>query len=187
MKAKRPERYETLGRVRKHQEQQRAQALAKARRRVRALEEQCRELESYQRRILEEAERHSAEPKARRMEALYQFQRHLGQLADKKEAEIDGLLREVEERRLAFDEAVKNRRIIERLVERAEENTRKHFARRTQSLQDEFASVHFARESMSQRRESEAERDDKVSGNSLPVRRLLPRGFSRARGGDGEA
>ena len=187
MKAKRPERYETLGRVRKHQETQRAQALAQVRRTVRELEEQRHELESYQKRILVEAGRQSTEPKARRMQALYQFQRHLGLLTDKKEVEIDGLTQEVETRRLAFEESVKNRRIVERLVERAEEDARKHFARRTQRLQDEFASVHFARESLSQRRESEAEHDDKVSGNNFSVRRLLPSGLNRAGGGHGEA
>lgn len=186
MKAKRPERYATLGRVRKHQETQRAQALAQIRRTVGELEEQCHELESYQERILSEAKRQAAEPKARRMQAFYQFQRHLGALTEKKEAEIDGLRLEVEERRLAFEEAVKNRRIIERLIERAKKDSREDLARRTQRLHDEFASVHFARESRSQRRASEAELDED-SRNSPPVRRLLSGGIDRTRAGHGEA
>ena len=154
MKGRRPERYATLARVRKHQEEQKALALAQARRTVRDLVEQCRELESHQRRILDEAARQAAEPKASRMQAVYEFERHLSWLTEKKEAEIEEKRRDAEEQRQAFEEAFKKRRIIERLIEKAEEDVRERFKYLTQRSHDEFASIHFARESLSQRKEN---------------------------------
>ena len=184
VKVGRPERYATLARVRKHQEEQRAQALAQARRVVSGLEEQRRELEAYQKRILEEAGRQASEPVAGRMRALYLFERHLGRLGDEKGIEIEAGRHDAEERRGEFEEAVKQRRIVERLIEKAEEDVQDRIRRRTQRHHDEIAAIQFARESLKQRRENEADRHAKDPWNRRPGRRLFSSGAHRSYGGD---
>ncbi len=187
MKVRRPERYETLARVRKRQEEQRAQVLAQARRVVSSLEEERRELETYQKRMLEEAGRQASEPVAGRLRALYLFERHLCRLADEKEVEIEARRHDAEERRGEFDEAVTRRRIIERLIEKAEEDIRHSVRRRTQRQHDEIASIQFARESLRQRRENEADRHAQDPWNRRPRHRVFSGGADRSDGGDGPA
>lgn len=154
MRIRRPERYATLARVRKHQEEQKAHALAQARRAVRGLEEQRHELEAYQERVLERAADHASEPVAGRMRALYMFERHLGRLVDEKDLEIEAGIRDAEDRRRDFDEAVKQRRIIERLIEKAREGLQERFRRREQRHHDEIATIQFAGDSLRRQREN---------------------------------
>lgn len=187
MKARRPERYATLARVRKHQEEQQAKALAEARRVVSGLVEERHELEAYQRRILEEAGRQASEPVAGRMRALYLFERHLVKLADEKDVEIEAGRHDAEARRGEFEEAVKRRRIVERLIERAEEDVQDRIRRRTQRQHDEFATIQFARESLRQRRENEADRHDEDPWNRRPGHRVFSGGAHWSYGGDGPA
>lgn len=148
MRMRRPERYAMLARIRKRQEEQRAQALAQARRVVHGLEEQRHELEAYQKSVLERAADHAPGPVASRMRALYQFERHLVWLAGKKELDIEAGMRDTEDRRREFDEAVKQRRTIERLIEKAQKGLREEFRRREQRHHDEIASIQFARDSV---------------------------------------
>lgn len=148
MRMRRPERYATLARIRKRQEEQKAQALAQARRVVQGLEEQRHELDAYQERVRERAADHASEPVAGKMRTLYLFERHLGWLADKKDLEIEAGVRDAEDRRREFDEAVKQRRTIERLIEKAQEGLREESRRREQRHHDEIASIQFARDSV---------------------------------------
>ena len=140
MRIRRLERYATLARVRKHQEEQKAQVLAQARRVVRGLEEQRRELEAYRERVLERAADQASGPVEAQMRALYLFERHLGRLADEKDVEIDAGVSDAEERRSEFEEAVKQRRIIERLIEKTGEGLPEKFRRRLQAPPAELAS-----------------------------------------------
>lgn len=151
MKTTRAHRYATLLRVRKHQEDLKVQVFAKAQRRVRDLQTEREELLAYQQRVLEEAGRQAAEPVADRLEALYRFDRHLGKLTDEKDASIVAQQREVDERHRELGEAIKQRRIIERLIELAEQKAKEEFKRQEQRRQDEFASIRFARNKMNDR------------------------------------
>ncbi|MCH8204157.1 MAG: flagellar FliJ family protein [Candidatus Hydrogenedentes bacterium] len=187
MKVRRPERYATLARVRRHQEEQRAQVLARARRVVSGLEDQRGELESYRQRILEEAGRQASEPVAVRLRALYVFERHLGRLADDKDVEIEAGRHDADARRGEFEEAVKRRRIVERLIEKAEEDVHHRIRRREQRHHDEIAAIQFARESLRQRRENEADRYAEDPWNRGPGHRLFSSGARRSYGGDGPA
>lgn len=184
MRIRRLERYATLARVRKHQEEQKAQVLAQARRVVRGLEEQRRELEAYRERVLERAADQAAGPVAAQMRALYLFERHLGRLADEKDVEIESGMRDAKERRSEFDEAVKQRRIIERLIEKAREGLHEEFRRRSQRHHDEIASIQFARDSLRQRRENEADRHAKDFRSSGSGHRLFFGGGHHPYGGD---
>ena len=187
MKVRRPERYATLARVRRHQEEQRAQALARARRVVSGLEDQRRELEAYQKRILEEAGRQASDPVAADLRALYVFERHLVRLADDMDVEIEARRHDAEGRRGEFEEAVKRRRIVERLIEKAEEDVHDRIRRREQRQQDEIAAIQFARESLRRRRESETDRYAEDPWNRGAGHRLFSGGARRAYGRDGAA
>ncbi|MCH7910071.1 MAG: flagellar FliJ family protein [Candidatus Hydrogenedentes bacterium] len=187
MRIRRPERYATLARVRKHQEEQKAHALAQARRVVGGLEEQRRELEAYQKRVLERAADHASEPIAGRMRALYLFERHLGRLADEKDLEIEAGTRDAEERRREFDEALKQRRIIERLIEKAQKGLQKRFRRSEQRHHDEIASIQFASDSLRLQRENEADRHAKDSRSSGSRHRMFSSGAHHPHGGDRSA
>lgn len=185
MKLRRPEQYETLARVRKLQADQKAQELAYARNKLKNLELQREELEAYQRRVLEEAGRQAAEPIPERMRGFYRFERHLGRLADAKGAEIETYRREVEERREHFEEAVRKRRIVDRLIEKAEQRIRERFDRHEQRFHDEVASIQFARRNLNQRRKERANEHAESSRNTRAGGYRLSGGAHRAHGGDG--
>lgn len=186
MKIKRIERYATLLRVRKRQEDLKVQAFAQAQRVVRDLETERDELFAYQRRVLEEAGRQAVEPVAGRLEALYRFDRHLGKLADEKDAKIVAQQGEVDDRRRELDDAIKQRRIIERLIEIAELEAKEEFNRQDRRLQDEFASIQFARNRMNDRRLAKMEPNGEDNWNSRPGDRLLLGGSSHPAGDHGQ-
>jgi len=55
---------------------------------------------------------------AREVRAYYQYERHLARLIDEADSEIRRLRRVAEERRLELEEAMKRRRMVEKLCER---------------------------------------------------------------------
>lgn len=111
--------YDTLLRIRRRQEDLKAEALAAARRRVGAAERQRTELAQQQRRTLEEA----GQAARRRFDAAdvrryYQYERHLAGLTVELDARIAELRNNAETRRDELEEAMKDRRIVEKLKER---------------------------------------------------------------------
>lgn len=145
MAARRPEHYSTLLRIRKRQEDLKAQALAAARRAVGNAERQRVELEDQQRGALDDASR-AAVPvvDGPRVDQFLHYGRHLGRLAVAKDSEIIGLEKVAEERRVELEETMKERRIAERLVERAERAIFQKARNAEQELNDESASVRAA-------------------------------------------
>ena len=112
-------RYNTLLRVRERQEELKAAALVATRQRRRAAERERAELAAEQLAALR-----AAGVKARqRFEAAevrryYQYERHLAELVDRKDADIVAVHEEEETCRAELEEATKQKRIVERLKER---------------------------------------------------------------------
>ena len=138
-------RFETLLRVRKRQEDLKAQALAIARTQHAALRRQRRELEERRRALLKEAGvAPGVEFEAARVEGLYLFERHLGRRADAKDAEIALHGRVVQAARTELETAMAQKRMMEKLIERAERAERAEAVRREQRWHDESSVMRFA-------------------------------------------
>ena len=137
--------YTTLLRVRKRQEERRALALAKALREQQHAEAERAHLTAEQRRALERAGDTAQEAfDAAEVRCYYQYERHLAQLGDAKDAEIREFTRMSSVRRLELEEATKNKRMIERLRERTEEILHAQSRRDEQRRLDEVATNHAA-------------------------------------------
>ena len=138
-------RYEVLLRVRKRQEDIKAQALAVRRNEHAALRRQRRELEERRRAMLKEADiPRGARVEPRKLEALFQFERHLARRSDAKDAEIAMHGVAVQQARAELESALAQKRIMEKLIERAEAVERAHALRREQRSHDESAVIRFA-------------------------------------------
>ena len=114
-----PVQFDMLLRVRKRQEDLRAQALAAARRDVMTAERQREALLEQQRETFAEAGKHArAQFDAREVRMYYQYERFLARLVDDKDVAIGQFRRVAEEKRVELEEAMKRRRIVEKLIER---------------------------------------------------------------------
>lgn len=135
-----PAQYDTLLRIRKRQEDIKAQALAVTRRSIRIAERQRADLAKYQRLTLEKAGALALErfdPSEVRM--YYQYERHLATLIDEKDASILELRSAAEERRAELEDAMKRRRIVEKLQERLQSAFMKQVRKDEQTRADEVA------------------------------------------------
>jgi flagellar export protein FliJ len=145
MAADRIARFGTLLRVRKRQEDLKAQALAIARTEHAALRRQRRELDERRRALMKEADvRPGAAFEPTRVEAIYQYERHLGRRSDAKDAEIALHGRTVQAARTELESAMAQKRIMEKLIERAEKAERAEAVRREQRWHDESSVIRFA-------------------------------------------
>jgi flagellar export protein FliJ len=141
-----PKAYDTLVRVRKTQEDLRAQHLATARREVQAATAQRNEIEREQVRMLEEAgARLRDQFDASDVRRFYQHERHLAQLGVEKDIEIRELEAAAEKRRQELEAASKRRRVVERLQERKRAAYIKHVNKLEQQQLDETAAAYAAR------------------------------------------
>ena len=114
-----PTPYDTLFRVRKRQEDQKAQALGMVRRDIQTTATRRDEIAREQRRTLDSAAAESqGKFDAEEVRRYYQYERHLAQLAVEQDAELARLRSVEEERRLELEDAIKQRRMVERLCER---------------------------------------------------------------------
>lgn len=119
MPPRRPEQFNTLLRIRRRQEDLRAAALGAARREVQRAESQRDAIAEAQSAALETAGARAQErfdPGEIRL--YYQYERHLQVLSDAKESEIVQLKGVAEQRRAELEDAMKRRRMIEKLIER---------------------------------------------------------------------
>jgi len=138
-------RYEVLLRVRKRQEDLKAQALSVKRSEHAALRRQRRELDERRRAVLKEADiPRGARVDPVKLQTMYQFERHLGQRAAAKDAEIALHGVAVQAARAELDSALAQKRIMEKLIERAEKAERAEAVRREQRWHDESAVIRFA-------------------------------------------
>ncbi|MDZ4860646.1 MAG: flagellar FliJ family protein [Candidatus Hydrogenedentes bacterium] len=141
------DKYATLLRVRERQERLKAQVLGEARREIRFAEAQREALAEEQRRVLEEAgvaAGHTVD--ARKAQALIHYERHIARRAVDKDAEIHGLRAVEERKRIDLEEAMKRRKIVERLTERVRLTYLEHVRKEEQKQFDETASVQAALE-----------------------------------------
>lgn len=135
----------TLLRIRRRQEDLRAQALASARRDVRLAEGERDELAAWRLETFSEAgacARAFFDPAAVRL--YYRYERHLAHLIDDKDAQIVELMSVAEQRRIELELAMKSRRVIEKLLERKEKQAREDMRKAEQKTVDETASKYAA-------------------------------------------
>jgi flagellar FliJ protein len=138
-------RYETLLRVRQRQEELKAMALGEVRREIQVTEKQREEILNQQRRMLEEAkERAQGDFRADDIRGYYQYERHLARLAVRKDARLVELRALEEERRRDLEEALKARRMVEKLSEREWAAFRAAVGKKEQAALDESATNHAA-------------------------------------------
>lgn len=145
MTQRRIQRYGVLGRIRKRQEEVKANILAIAQRRTLAARDQLAAIEREQsdwiRRAHNEA---SSIADVQRLNSYMQYERHLGRLAIQKSSGILKLEEEVHTKRDDLHEALKQRRMIDRLIERAEDNLQDQMNRLEQRTLDETATIRAA-------------------------------------------
>jgi len=143
------QKYAVLLRVRERQERLKAQSLAAARRDVGRAEAQRDALAEEQERVLGEAARQRID--AAKVQAFIHYERHIARLAVDKDAEIYSLKSVAETRRRELEDAMKQRKVVERLNERARLAYRDYVLREEQKLLDETGSVQAALERMADR------------------------------------
>lgn len=133
--------FDVLLRVRERQEQLRAQALATTRREIRSHEQTRESLQQEQVRMFDEAGRESQTSfSARRIHGYFLYERHLAREAVEQDATIRKLRVEEEERRVELEEAMKRKRIVERLHERDREEQLDALRTLEQKIADDIAS-----------------------------------------------
>ena len=136
----RPFRYGVLLRVRQRQEDIKSLALAEARRAVHFAERQHREIVGQQLAAFSAAGAHAQERfDASDVRRYFAYERHLSRLAVEKDAEIKDLRVQEEKRRGELEEAMKKRRILERLKERKDRAYRYVMGKEEQKRLDEVA------------------------------------------------
>jgi flagellar export protein FliJ len=134
-----------LLRVRERREDLRAQALAETRREIHVNERQRDEIIDRQRRTLEEAGAAAQhEFDARDVRQYYVYERHLARLAVEKDANLAQLRSTEETRRIELEDAMKERRIVERLKERLNDAFTAEVVKEEQKTTDETATNHAA-------------------------------------------
>ena len=133
-------RFDTLLRVRKREEEQKAQSLATARRDVRNAEHERRQIVETQARMLHQAGSTATNRfDASEVHRYFIYERHLARVAAEKDAQIIQLRKVEEERRAELEEAMKKKRIVERLKERHRDALHHSFHKEDQALLDEVA------------------------------------------------
>lgn len=143
---KRPDRYATLLRVRKRVEELKANALASAQRDELAARDTLAGVELAQRDALGRAsDIASGTDGLRRVSDLIDYERHLGRVALNQGTEIEKLANEAEVHRNELQEAVMQRRMVDRLMERAREAFQHWLNIQDQRLTDETATIRAAR------------------------------------------
>ena len=141
MPPKKPTQFDTLLRIRQRQEDYRAAALANAQRDVRQAEARRDAIFEEQRRMFTRAgERAKAAFDPGEIRAYYQYERHLQLVADQQDAKIQQLKQVAEERRLELEDAMKRRRIIEKLIERKMRTYHEEVRKEEQHQADEISS-----------------------------------------------
>jgi flagellar FliJ protein len=140
-----PQRYKTLLRVRKQLENQESQKHATAMRNVENAKRERSELEDYQKQVLERAgnlQREHGNPADLR--ALYQHERYLAQSITDKEASITQLNQYQQSQREELVAAMKQRRVIEKLMENIQEEEKEIHSKFEQKQMDETNSIRTA-------------------------------------------
>jgi len=138
---RKPGHFATLLRVRKRVEELKAQALAATRGKIYAARNQRAAIAEEQKETLMRAGALLRETfDASDVRRYYQFERHLARLAVRKDAEIRSLERTATGQRKELEEAVKGRRVAEKLEDRTKAAYEDFVRKEEQKLVDELAS-----------------------------------------------
>ena len=138
--ARRPTQYDALIRVRQLQEDLRAQAFAVAQRQVDRARTERQALAEQRALTLQAASERTRERfDAREIRLYYQYERRLARLADEKDAEIVQLKSVAAERRDELEDAMKRRRMVEKLKDRKVAVYEAEVRKEEQKLADETA------------------------------------------------
>jgi len=138
--------YDTLLRIRQLQEDLEAQGLAAARRDLDRAQRQRARLIERRNEVLETAGRRAREnPVAEELRAFYEHERRLARLTDEKDADVAQFRDVAEEKRGQLEQAMKERRIVERLRERRIRAYEAEVRREDQKFSDETATNAAAR------------------------------------------
>ena len=142
---RRIQRYGVLSRIRKRQEEVKANILAVAQRRTLAARDQLAAIEREQNDWIQRAHDDATSiADVQLLNNYMQYERHLGRLAVEKGSGILELEEEASAKRHDLHEALKQRRMIDRLIERAEENLQDQMNRQEQWTLDETATIRAA-------------------------------------------
>ncbi len=153
MPRRRPFRYDTLLRVRQRQEEIKATSLGSTRRAIRTAEHQRVEIVREQMTMLEEAGKAAErEFDASDVRRYYQYERHLARLAVEKDADLAQLRKVEQDRRAELEEAMKQRRVVERLKERRQRAFLAELNKEEQAFNDEVATNQAAMARIDRRR-----------------------------------
>lgn len=140
MPRRRLERMQNLARLRKREEEIRAQELALVRRRIQGTEQQRASIEDMQRMMLTTAhETAQGAFQAPDVQRYYQFERHLSRMADESDATLAQLKRQESERLGNLEQARIKRKVIERLAERVADTYQAETSRLERLVMDEVA------------------------------------------------
>ena len=157
MRRKRPIQYDTLLRVRQHEEDLKNQSLIDARNMARrALQERDGYLQDRRHAIVRASEAAAQHFDAAEVRRYYQYERHLATLVDQRDATIKEWEGIAEERRVALIAAARARQVVEKVRERKLEAYREMLRKEEQDALDESASNFRYRKSKA--REWEGER-----------------------------
>lgn len=147
-----PERFNTLVRVRKRQEQVRAQSLADVRTQIQSVQRQRQQISEEQIRVFQDASEAVGERLAGpEIHLFYQYERHLARLAVERDATLRRLRTVEEERRMALEDAMKRRRVVERLQDRYQQEASLEQRKSEQKQSDEIAGVRASRHTQGER------------------------------------
>lgn len=139
---RRPAHLDMLLRVRQVQQDLRAHAFAGVQREIAAARHQRNQIERERKGLLDDAAKRTREHfDPRQMRSFYQYERHLARLIDDADSEIRRLCSVAEERRAELEEAMKNRRMIEKLRQRKINAFLTELQKDEQKLSDEKATA----------------------------------------------
>lgn len=156
MRLKRPSQYDTLLRVRKHEEDIKNQSLVEARNMAkRALQERDGFLEDRRHALARASEVAEQQFDAADVRRYYQYERHLATMVDQRDATIKEWEGIAEERRVELIAAARARQVVEKVRDRKMEAYREMLSKEEQDALDESASNFRYRKSKASEREAE--------------------------------
>lgn len=145
MTRKRIERYGLLRRIRQRQEETRANVFAIAERKLLSAKQELDAIETEQKEVIHRAQDQADTlHEVPKINQYLQYERHLGRVAVQKSEHIGILTLDTDEKRRELQEAVKQRRIIDRLIEKSEQRLNERMKKREQLAMDEIATTRAA-------------------------------------------
>ncbi|MCP4646031.1 MAG: flagellar export protein FliJ [bacterium] len=140
MPRRKPFRYGALLRVRTHEQDRKARDLAEVRREIARVEEDRDRIVAAQRDAIgEAAEAAREEFRADDVRRYFAYERQLARLAVDRDSALAKLRRDEDERRTELEEAMKRKRIVERLKERQDKAFADEMLKEDRKAVDEIA------------------------------------------------